>query len=146
MAKYNTHGAELQISDGAVYTTVAQLRSITLPSETRETQPSPTHDDPVGGVPTMLVAALRTLGTMTFTIVEDWSDPTHDDSTGLYALLGASDPTEFRVLLPDAQGTQIDVVGYVVGRTPQAMEANLGEPLVDYEVQPIQAATISAGS
>lgn len=142
--KYNVHGAQLQISDGASnFTTVASLESITLPSETRGSEDVPTHDDPAGSVATKLVDALRTIGTMTFTIVEDLSDPTHDDSTGLYSLLGAAAPTEFRVILPDAAGTQIDFTGYVTGRTPQAMPANRGAARVDYEITPIAAPVIS---
>ncbi|HEY8378685.1 MAG TPA: hypothetical protein VIK91_19470 [Nannocystis sp.] len=144
--KYNVHGAQLQISDGAAsptYTTVASLESITLPSETRGSEDVPTHDDTPGGVATKIVDALRTLGTMTFTIIEDWSDPTHDGSTGLYSLLGATSPTDLRVILPDGNGTQIDVTGYITGRTPQAMPANRGVARVDYEFTPIQPPVIS---
>ena len=146
MARYNTHGAQFQMSDGAAsptYTTVAQVESITLPSETRGTEDIPTHDIAAGGVVPKLVDALRTLGPMSLTIIEDWAAASHDGSTGMYSLLGATDETDFRIVLPDADSTQIDFAGYVTGRTPSAMAANRGVPRVDYQVTPVEAPTIT---
>ena len=143
--KFNTHGAQLRIKDGGGATaSVASLESITLPSETRGSEDVPTHDDAPGSVAKKIVDALRTIGAMTFTIIEDLSDPTHDATTGLYSLLGAADPSEFEVELAD--GTQIGVVGYVTGRTPQAQPANRGVPRTDYEITPIEAPVITAAA
>lgn len=146
MAKYNTHGAQLQVSDGAatpVFTTVAQLESITLPSETRGSEDVPTHDDAAGSIMTKVVDALRSAGTMSFTIVEDWADGSHDDTTGLYSLISGGEETDFRIILPDDAGTEIDFTGFVSSRTPQAMPANRGVPRVDYEITLVSGLTIT---
>ena len=135
--RYNVHGTQIQIGDGAspeVFTTVAQVECITLPSETRSVEQVPTHDVAAGGFVPQLVDALRTPGSMTFTIIEDLALGTHDDATGLLSLLATADATNFKVILADAAATEIDFSGWVTSRQPQAMPSNRGAARVDYEI------------
>lgn len=146
--KYNTHGARLEASDmvasPTTFATIAQLESITLPSETRGSEDAPaTHDDAVGGVLGKLVDALRSLGTFSVTVVEDFGDPTHDGATGLYSFMGDDAPRDYRVVLPDANATTITFSGYITGRTPQALPANRGVARTDYEITPTAAPVIA---
>lgn len=142
--KYNTHGAELQASDMAAtpaFTTIAQVESITLPGETRGSEDVATHDDAAGGVMTKLVDALRSLGTMTITVVEDLTDASHDDSTGLMSFLTDTEARDYTVTL--ANGVEVAISAYITGRTPQAHTANRGVPRADYEFTLTGAPTIT---
>lgn len=139
--KFNTHGAQLQLADGAgQYATVAQLESITLHGETRGSEQVPTHDDAAGSAAPIVVDALVTLTPVTFTVVEDLTDETHDDTTGLMSVLRSTSPVDVRVVL--ANGVQIDYTGWFTSRTSQAQPANRGVARADYEFLPIQFPTI----
>ena len=142
--KFNTHGAQLQLSDGgspAQYATVAQLESITLHGETRGSEQVPTHDDAAGSAVPIVVDALVTLTPVTFTVVEDLTDPTHDDTTGLMSVLRSTTPVDVRVVL--ANGVEIDYIGWFTSRTAQAQPANRGVARADYEFLPIDFPTIT---
>lgn len=147
MPKYNVHGAQLQISNGApspTFTTVAQLETLTLPSETRGSEDVPTHDQAVGSVASKIVDALLSIGELPFTVIQDWADASHDQTTGLYSLLRATAETDFRIILADGPpGTQIDVTGWLVGYTPEAMPANRGVARTGYAIQATGLPTIT---
>ncbi len=116
--KYSSHGILLQMGDGGspeTFTTVAQVQDITPPNLTVETEDTTTHDS--GGW-AEYSATLLDGGEVTFDILYDPADATHDNSTGLVAALTAKAAKNFKVVFPDADTTTWSFAALVTNFQP----------------------------
>lgn len=133
--KFNVHGTQLQADDGlGVFTTIAQLETVTLPEETRGSEDVPTHDQAVGEIADKIVDALFSIGEMAFTVVKDFADGTHDGTTGLDSYVSDTESRDFQLVLPDASGTTITVSGWIGRKGYGPMPANRGVLRGEYSI------------
>lgn len=133
--RYSGHGIQLQMSDmsaSPTFTAIAQIENIQPPGWTRGTEPVPTHDDAAGTGVTKLADALYDGGQVTLTVLYDPADPTQQ---ALDDARSATDPTDFRVVYPDAASTQVDFSAWVVSFTPQGVAANTGKLRADVTLE-----------
>jgi hypothetical protein len=114
MAASASYGTLLQMGDGGTpaeeFTTIAGVKDISGPALSRDLEETTSHDADDGyetHVPT-----IKRSGEVSFDINWDPADGTHDDATGLVALVGADEPTNFRVVYP-RQGFAWDFSAYV---------------------------------
>ena len=145
MSKYSGHGIQLQMGDGAAsesFTTVAQVESVTPPGWTQGTEMVPAHDDTAGTGVEKLADALYDAGEVSFTILEDLDDGTHDETTGLHSKKGATSSTNFKVILPSSLGT-IDFAAFVTNYSYQGIDANTGKIRADVTLDITGSTTIT---
>lgn len=126
MSKYNAHGTLLKLGDALVspsYTTVAQVTSVGGPNMSRGTTNVPTHDDS-GGVD-KIADALYDGGDVTFEVMYDPADGTHDETTGFRELMDSGDERPWQLVWPSSLG-QEDFNAFVTGFNPGPFDANSG--------------------
>lgn len=126
MSKYNAHGTLLKMGDALVsptYTTIAQVTTINGPSQTRGTQPVPTHDDS-GGID-KIADALYDGGQVQFGIMYDPSLGTHDESTGVKSVADSGAERPYQLVFPSSLG-QFDFNAFIVAFSPTGLDASTG--------------------
>lgn len=145
MAKQKGHGIQLQMGDGAateVFTTVAQVESLTPAGWSQGVEAVPTHDDSAGGGLEKLADALYDAGQVQATILEDLGDSTHDETTGLHSKKGQSTSTNFKIVYPNSLGT-VSFAAFVTEYRYQGIAANTGKIRADVTLDIDGATTIS---
>lgn len=118
MAKYASFGTLFQIGDGATsetFTTVSGVQDIDGPEYSREIIDVTAHDSP-GGYEEILPSFKRT-GPISFPLVFDPADTTHDATTGLRSFFEDGNSHNFRMIGTDTGSQQMDFSGYVVNFT-----------------------------
>lgn len=108
-------GTLIQIGDGTgppeSFTTITGVRDITGPGEAAETIEVTDHDS-VNAFREW-IAGLRQAGSLSFSINYDPTDPTHDENTGLRAILISRQTNTFRIVFTDTGGTTFEFEGFV---------------------------------
>lgn len=133
MAKQKGHGIQLQMGDGAAteaFTTIAQVESLTPAGWTQDVEAVPTHDDTAGEGVEKLADALYDAGQVTLTILEDLTDSTHDETTGLHSKKGQSSSTNFKIVYPNSLGT-VEFAAFVTSYSYQGIASNSGKIRAD---------------
>lgn len=116
--EYSGYGVSLGIYNGSTYDAVAQVRDISGPGATLDTI-EVTHRDS-GGVKEY-VGGLLDNGEVTFDIIYDPDDTTHDDgANGLQGLQIAKTVKQMRLTLPDATPTTFTFNALVTKFEPKA--------------------------
>ena len=104
MAEYAAFGTILAFGNNETpseeYTKLAQVKDISGPSITRDTIDVTNHGSPSGY--SEFLASLKDGGEVTFDIEYDPADPTHDDTTGVMALIDENTPRNWRLIFPVA--------------------------------------------
>lgn len=92
------------------FTRVAQVRDIGGPSMSRETIDVTHHASP--GMVAEFLASLADGGEVTFDVLLDPGDASHDQTTGLMALMGETQPRNWRLITPAESETPDQYYGY----------------------------------
>lgn len=117
MTKYAGTGIDLQMDDGqGTKTSIGQLRDVTGPSLGKNTEDVTTHGS--SGNWREIVSTIKTQGEVTFTIVYDPTDSTHDASDGLLSVLDSNESREFDLIFPDDSNTTWTFTAEVTGFEP----------------------------
>jgi predicted secreted protein len=98
---------------GSVYTTIAELRSISGPALTRNVNDVTTHNS-VGGWEEALPGMARS-GEISFDINYVPTEATHNDTTGLVFVFRTKARRNFRIIFSNVGLTVWSWAGYVVG-------------------------------
>lgn len=102
----SSFGILLQMGDGAdpeVFTTIAEVRDISPPELTRDTEETTHHTSPGGWEE--LLGTLKRSGEVTFEV--NWlpTDATHNASDGILSLYDSGEITNFQIIFPDSGTT-----------------------------------------
>jgi predicted secreted protein len=111
--EYTAFGTILAFGDGEEsesFTTVAQVKDITGPNMSRETIDVTNHQSPAGFAE--FLASIQDGGEVTFTVEYDPGDATHDQDTGLLALMGETTRRNWRLIFPVESSTPGEYEGY----------------------------------
>lgn len=96
----SSFGTFLQVGDGATpenFTTIAEVGDISGPAVSRDTEEVTNHSSPDGYEE--FITTIKRSGEVTFPINFIPTDPTHDQSTGLLAMLDSGVLKNWRLLL-----------------------------------------------
>lgn len=116
MADTWAFGTQLQLGDGAsseTFTEIARVESISGGGITQEFDDVTAHDAPDRyrqRIPTLLDQ-----GEISFGIIWDPADPTHDNTTGLLAELTGGTLSNYRVVFPTSPTVQWTIPAFVTG-------------------------------
>lgn len=127
MTKEAAFGAELQMEDtpgGGMFTAIAHVQDITGPSLSQDTADVTAHDSP--GRWEEHVGTILRSGEVTFDIVYDPADGTHDASTGLLDALESDTAggRDYKLIFSDTANTTWTFPALVTGFEP-------GNPVAD---------------
>lgn len=106
-AATSSHGAQLKLGDAAspeVFTTIAGVRDIAGLSYGNDTTEVTAHDS--GSRWRQFIDTLRKESNITFELVFDSTDATHDETTGLLAKAEAGGLHNFQLILTDTGDMQ----------------------------------------
>jgi predicted secreted protein len=108
-------GTLIQMADagGSVFTTLAELRSISGPALTRNVNDVTTHNS-VGGWEEALPGMARS-GEISFDINYVPTEATHNNSTGLVFVFRTNAKRNFKLIFSNVGATTWTFAGYVVG-------------------------------
>lgn len=109
-------GFLLQKGDGAApenFTTVPGVKDLSGAPEVTTDTTDITNQSSSGGFEEIVTGIIRS-GQLTFTLIYNPSDPTHDGTTGLYADTKNKTLRNFRVTIPGS-AIKVSLSGYVVG-------------------------------
>jgi len=126
MSKYSSFGTLLQIGDGGSpenFTTVAGVMDVDGPGLSSDNEDATTHESP-GGYEEIIPTLKRT-GDVTFDIVWDPSDPTHDGTTGLLAEWKNQSKTNYQLVFPDTGNETFGFAAYILEVGPSAPVSGL---------------------
>lgn len=121
MTKYAAFGTEIQLHDGGspgTYATVAHVRSISGPSFTFDMIDVTAHDSP--GSFEEVVASIIRQGELTFEIIYDPEEATHDNTTGLLSVLTSRAARQWKLIFSDANNSEFEFDAFCMGFAPQA--------------------------
>jgi len=119
MAKYDAYGTELYRGTSGAGTAIAQVKSISGPSLSADTEDVTSHDS-VNAWEEVVVTILRS-GEVTLDIVYDPADATHKDAAnGLLNDLQGRASTTYTLVFPDAASTEWSFSAYVTAFEPDA--------------------------
>lgn len=114
------YGTLLQMGDGGApenFTTIAEVKDIQGPGLTRNTIDVTNHSSANGFEE--FVLGIKRSDELTFTVNFVPTNPTHDESTGLWAEYVNGTRTNYRLVFPSALG-QLEFAAYVTGINPSA--------------------------
>jgi hypothetical protein len=115
MTAYSSFGTLLSVDDGGgvSFTTIGAVRDISGPAMTTDTEDATTHSSAGGFAETL--PTLRHAGEVTFDILFDPSDATHDGTTGLLSLQASRAKRSFRMAMPTNPAKRWNFQGYITG-------------------------------
>lgn len=115
--KYSAFGTQLQLGDGATpteaFNTVAGVLDISGPAFSTETIDLTAHDS--ANAFEEIVLGIKRSGEVTFDIVYDPADATHDDATGLFETYQDRETHNFKIIMTDTANTEIAFSGFTIG-------------------------------
>jgi hypothetical protein len=122
---YSSTGTLLQMDDGGgvTFTTIAQVQDIDGPAVSTDTEETTNHSSP-GGFEEVIPTIKRS-GEVTFPILYDPNDPTHDTTTGLYFVQNARAKRSFRMVYPTSPSRRWNFTGYITNLENHAPVAGL---------------------
>lgn len=124
MAKYSSFGTLLQIDDGGgSFTTIAGVLDIQGPGLSSDTEDATNHGS-AGGWEEVLPTIKRS-GEVTFDILYDPADATHDPTTGLLAELKNQSKTTYKLVFTDAATTTWQFDAYTLEFGPSTPVSGL---------------------
>ena len=115
----SSFGTFLKIGDGGTpeaFTTISEVRDISGPSLSLDTEEVTNHDSP-GGWEEFVTTILRS-GEVTFDINYHPTESTHDAGTGLIADMVAKTLRNFQLVFTDVASTTWSFAAYVTGFEP----------------------------
>jgi len=113
MTAYSSFGTLLQVDDGGgvSFTTIAHVRDITGPAMTTDVEDVTSHSS-AGGFEE-IIPTLKHAGEVTFDVLFDPNDATHDGSTGLVSLQNSRAKRSFRMIMPTSPAKRWNFQGYI---------------------------------
>lgn len=131
MTRYNTHGSELRVGDGEsteTFTQIAQLAMTNLPALSLQEFNVTSHED---GSTRRLPGKVLDGGPVRGEVFFDPDDPTHDESTGVLALIAGKDLHNFQVATPSDSGLRYAFSGFLkqVGEVALGVDGEMRMPI-----------------
>lgn len=126
MSRHGSHGVALKLSDMAgtpVFTTVAQITSITPPGFNRGETVVAEHD--MTAAVRVINDALYDAGEVVAEVSWDPGHATHDESTGFLEAAVDGATRDWQIVFPDTGATQFDFAAFARYQ-PGAHDANTG--------------------
>ncbi|GIV86630.1 MAG: hypothetical protein KatS3mg054_0659 [Chloroflexus sp.] len=104
MAKYIGYGTKLEYQDDSNWIRVGNVDDINGPGMTRDTVDVTNHASPSGYKE--FLAGLIDPGEITFSVILDPADNSHNQSNGLLKVFAETQPRNWRLITPIGTGTE----------------------------------------